>query len=163
MLWSLSDHAKGCGLEIGRNSILRLVYAHTDILLLLVRKRSEAEGHSYDKRYSVFDWKHKVSRKKGVSSLQSLEIPDMIFASNWTPLSNSSKKILLMTMRRAMEPVEFTSYYVVSICLESFKAVSTKQFHSFNIPWFTKGLELHFIFVTASQNFLLSVQLASTN
>ncbi|XP_076679569.1 uncharacterized protein LOC143374904 [Andrena cerasifolii] len=70
--------------------------------------------------------------------LKSLEIPDMIFASNWTSLSNSSKKILLMIMKRAMEPVEFTSYYLVSMCLESFKALLKTSYSAFNLLQQTK-------------------------
>ncbi|XP_076241167.1 uncharacterized protein LOC143183504 [Calliopsis andreniformis] len=59
--------------------------------------------------------------------LKSLEVTDKIFASNWILFSNSSMKILLTMLRRAMEPIEFTSGYLVTIDLESFKAVRTKH------------------------------------
>nr|XP_033331530.1 odorant receptor 49b-like [Megalopta genalis] len=58
--------------------------------------------------------------------LKSLEVPDMVFESEWTSLSNSTKEILLMMMRRATVPIEFSSLHIVSVNLETFKAVRTK-------------------------------------
>lgn len=57
-------------------------------------------------------------------SPQSLEIPDMIFNSNWPNLSNDAKKILLVMMARSLTPVEVISAHIIPLNLESFKGVS---------------------------------------
>lgn len=62
-----------------------------------------------------------------ISVLQSLEIPNAVLESNLPFLNDSSKKILLLIMRRALEPIEFTSCHVVSMNLESFAIVSIKE------------------------------------
>lgn len=55
---------------------------------------------------------------------QSLELSDMIFRSNWTSLNNNVQRAILLVMRRAMKPIEFTSIYIVSVNLDSFMTVS---------------------------------------
>lgn len=60
------------------------------------------------------------------SSLQSLEVPGMIFKSDWTSWDNKTKKIFLIIMTRATQPFEFTSGYLVTLNLEFFVAVSIK-------------------------------------
>lgn len=60
------------------------------------------------------------------SSLQSLEVPDMIFKSDWTSWDDKTKKIFLIIMTRATQPFEFTSGYLVTLNLEFFVAVSIK-------------------------------------
>jgi len=50
-----------------------------------------------------------------------------IYNIKWTALSNSSKKGLLIIMKRAMTPIEFSSAYIVTMNLESFVAVSIKD------------------------------------
>lgn len=57
-------------------------------------------------------------------STQSLEIPDMIFNSNWPNLNNDAKKILLIIMARSLTPVEIVSAHIIPLNLESFKGVS---------------------------------------
>ncbi|XP_060823999.1 uncharacterized protein LOC132911396 [Bombus pascuorum] len=59
--------------------------------------------------------------------LESLEIPNAVLESNLPFLNDSSKKILLLITRRALEPIEFTSCHVISMNLESFAIVSIKE------------------------------------
>ncbi|XP_076644364.1 uncharacterized protein LOC143354257 [Halictus rubicundus] len=65
--------------------------------------------------------------------LKSLEIADLIFASNWTGMSTNTKKTLLMIMLRATFPIEFTSCYVVSVNLESFMSVIKTSYSTYNL------------------------------
>lgn len=58
--------------------------------------------------------------------LQSLEVPGMIFKSDWTSWDDKTKKIFLIIMTRATQPFEFTSGYLVTLNLEFFVAVSIK-------------------------------------
>nr|XP_033331544.1 odorant receptor Or1-like [Megalopta genalis] len=66
-------------------------------------------------------------------SLQSLEVSDMIFEIEWTTLSNKTKKMLLMMMRRATVPIELTSLHIVSVNIESFKALIKTSYSVFNL------------------------------
>ncbi|XP_076377263.1 odorant receptor 4-like isoform X1 [Megalopta genalis] len=65
--------------------------------------------------------------------LKSLEVPDMIFESEWTSLSDKTKKILLLMMRRGMVPIEFTSLHIVSVNLETFKVMVKTSYSVFNL------------------------------
>ncbi|XP_078032555.1 uncharacterized protein LOC144467569 [Augochlora pura] len=65
--------------------------------------------------------------------LKSLEVPDMIFESEWTSLSNKTKKILLMMMRRATVPIEFSSLQIVTVNLETFKALLKMSYSVFSL------------------------------
>lgn len=47
-----------------------------------------------------------------------------IYNMEWPVLSNKNKKALLLIMRRAMTPIEFSSAYVITMNLDSFVAVS---------------------------------------
>ncbi|XP_076285432.1 odorant receptor 10-like [Lasioglossum baleicum] len=58
---------------------------------------------------------------------KSLEIPDLIFASNWSHLDDDSKKTLLMIMVRATFPIEFTTAHILSVNIDSFMAVRMKS------------------------------------
>lgn len=62
----------------------------------------------------------------GILFSQSTDFPDVIFGSDWPSWNDSSKKVLLMVIRRSRVPVEFTSMHVVSLNLKSFMSVSTK-------------------------------------
>ncbi|XP_076179886.1 odorant receptor Or1-like [Ptiloglossa arizonensis] len=70
--------------------------------------------------------------------LKSLEVPDMVFDCNWASLSNKTKRILLMIMTRATMPVEFTSGYIVSVNVESFKALLKTSYSAYNLLQQTK-------------------------
>jgi len=50
-----------------------------------------------------------------------------IYNIQWPSLSNNNKKGLLIIMRRAMNPIEFSSAYIITMNLESFVAVSIKD------------------------------------
>ncbi|CAD1475178.1 unnamed protein product [Heterotrigona itama] len=56
--------------------------------------------------------------------LKSLEVPNMIFNSNWTSWDEKTKKILLLVMTRTTRPIEFTSGYLVTLNIQSFLTVS---------------------------------------
>ncbi|XP_053982820.1 uncharacterized protein LOC128878559 [Hylaeus volcanicus] len=64
---------------------------------------------------------------------KSLEIPNMIIESNWTSLDNNAKMTLLMIMKRATVPIEFTSIHVVSMNLESFTALLKTSYSAYNL------------------------------
>ncbi|XP_018403370.1 PREDICTED: uncharacterized protein LOC108780233 [Cyphomyrmex costatus] len=55
--------------------------------------------------------------------LKSLQLINSIYNIEWLDLSNSNKKDILLVMRRAMTPIEFTSGYIITMNLESFVAV----------------------------------------
>ncbi|XP_076377242.1 odorant receptor 10-like [Megalopta genalis] len=65
--------------------------------------------------------------------LKSLEVPNMIFESEWTSLSTKTKKILLMMMNRATVPIEFTSIHIVTVNLETFKTLVKTAYSVFNL------------------------------
>ncbi|XP_053997915.1 odorant receptor 46a-like [Hylaeus anthracinus] len=65
--------------------------------------------------------------------LKSLEIPDVILECNWPALDNDAKKILLMMMKRATVPIEFSSVHVISMNLESFKTIVKTSYSVFNV------------------------------
>ncbi|XP_078053778.1 odorant receptor 49b-like [Augochlora pura] len=64
---------------------------------------------------------------------KSLEVPDIIFESNWTNLDNGTKKVLLMIMLRATFPMEFRSAHIMSVNLESFMAVIKTSYSVYNL------------------------------
>ncbi|XP_076377249.1 odorant receptor 46a-like isoform X5 [Megalopta genalis] len=65
--------------------------------------------------------------------LKSLEVSDMIFASDWPELDKNAMKMLLLIMQRSTFPIEFTSASIVAVNLESFMAVS-RSLSSFFLP-----------------------------
>jgi len=46
---------------------------------------------------------------------------------DWPKLSNNNKKGLLIIMKRATVPIEFSSAYIITMNLESFVAVSINE------------------------------------
>ncbi|XP_076179888.1 odorant receptor 94a-like [Ptiloglossa arizonensis] len=65
--------------------------------------------------------------------LKSLTVSNMVFESDWTTLNNKTKKILLMIMRRATVPIQFSSLYFVSVNLESFKTLLKTSYSAYNL------------------------------
>lgn len=59
--------------------------------------------------------------------LQSLQLSDNIYNTEWTILNNNVKKGLLMVMNRATIPIEFTSANIMSMNLESFVMVRIRK------------------------------------
>ncbi|XP_029036177.2 odorant receptor 46a-like isoform X2 [Osmia bicornis bicornis] len=64
---------------------------------------------------------------------KSTDFPDVIFGSDWPSWNDSSKKILLMVIRRSRVPVEFTSMHVVSLNLKSFMSLLKTSYSAFNL------------------------------
>lgn len=50
-----------------------------------------------------------------------------IYNMDWLMLNESNKKGLLVVMKRATIPIEFSSMYIITMNLESFVAVSINQ------------------------------------
>ncbi|XP_076634621.1 odorant receptor 10-like [Colletes latitarsis] len=71
--------------------------------------------------------------------LKSLEISNMCFRIDWTLLDNNTKRILLMIMKRASEPIEFTSIYVVTMNLEAFVNILKTSYSAYNMLQRGKG------------------------
>ncbi|XP_053982819.1 odorant receptor 46a-like [Hylaeus volcanicus] len=61
---------------------------------------------------------------------KSLDISNMIFRTDWTFLDKNAKRVLLMIMRRASVPIEFTSMHIAHMNLETFVSVSIHNFSS---------------------------------
>ncbi|KAK1122362.1 hypothetical protein K0M31_009584 [Melipona bicolor] len=81
--------------------------------------RETSEKHS-ERRESLGE----AMRQTLSKDIQSLQVPDMIFNSNWVSWDEKTKRILLLVMTRTTRPIEFTSGYLVTLNLESFVAVS---------------------------------------
>ncbi|XP_076284728.1 odorant receptor Or1-like [Lasioglossum baleicum] len=70
---------------------------------------------------------------------KSLEVSDMIYASNWISLNENTKRTLLMIMLRSTFPMEFKSAQVMSMNVDAFMGVCTiyrllfPLFHRFNV------------------------------
>ncbi|KYN42753.1 Odorant receptor 2a [Trachymyrmex septentrionalis] len=65
--------------------------------------------------------------------LKSLQLINNIYDIEWLALSNSNKKDLLLIMKRAMTPIEFTSGYIITMNLESFVALLKMSYSIFNL------------------------------
>ncbi|KAL0116248.1 hypothetical protein PUN28_011230 [Cardiocondyla obscurior] len=65
--------------------------------------------------------------------LKSLELINSIYNTEWPELNNSSKRDLLLIMKRAMTPIEFTSAYIITMNLESFVALLKMSYSVFNL------------------------------
>nr|XP_033199747.1 odorant receptor Or1-like [Bombus vancouverensis nearcticus] len=74
--------------------------------------------------------------------LKSLQVPAMIFKSNWASWDTKTKKILLVIMTRATHPIEFTSGYLVTLNIDSFVALMKTSYSVFNLLQQTKCLVL---------------------
>nr|XP_012143124.1 PREDICTED: odorant receptor 46a, isoform B-like [Megachile rotundata] len=68
-----------------------------------------------------------------VVKVKSAEFPDEIFSSGWPSWNDSSKKVLLMVIRRSRTPIEFTSMHMVSLSLESFMALLKTSYSAYNL------------------------------
>ncbi|XP_011050414.1 PREDICTED: odorant receptor Or2-like [Acromyrmex echinatior] len=65
--------------------------------------------------------------------LKSLQLINSIYNIEWLALSNSNKKDLLLIMKRAMTPIEFTSGYIITMNLESFVVLLKMSYSVFNL------------------------------
>jgi len=58
--------------------------------------------------------------------MQSRQLINNVFEMEWFKFNENAQKSLLMIVRRAAVPIEFTSASVISMNLESFVGVSIK-------------------------------------
>ncbi|XP_018374382.1 PREDICTED: odorant receptor 46a-like [Trachymyrmex cornetzi] len=65
--------------------------------------------------------------------LKSLQLANSVYNMNWLKLSNSSKKGLLIIMKRSTIPIEFSSAYIITMNLGSFVALLKMSYSSFNL------------------------------
>ncbi|XP_011882845.1 PREDICTED: odorant receptor 46a, isoform A-like isoform X3 [Vollenhovia emeryi] len=63
----------------------------------------------------------------------SLQFANKIYNIKWPALSNSCKKGLIIIMKRATIPIEFSSAYIVTMNLESFVALLKMSYSVFNL------------------------------
>ncbi|XP_071631606.1 uncharacterized protein [Temnothorax longispinosus] len=63
----------------------------------------------------------------------SLQLASNVFNVKWSGLSNSSKKGLLIIMKRATIPIEFSSAHIITMNLESFVALLKMSYSAFNL------------------------------
>ncbi|XP_077264614.1 uncharacterized protein LOC143898775 isoform X2 [Temnothorax americanus] len=63
----------------------------------------------------------------------SLQFASNVFNVKWSGLSNSSKKGLLIIMKRATIPIEFSSAHIITMNLESFVALLKTSYSAFNL------------------------------
>ncbi|XP_076389265.1 odorant receptor 10-like [Megachile rotundata] len=68
-----------------------------------------------------------------VVKAKSAEFPDEIFSSGWPSWNDSSKKVLLMVIRRSKTPIEFTSMHIVTLSLESFMSLLKTSYSAYNL------------------------------
>ncbi|XP_011704295.1 PREDICTED: odorant receptor 46a, isoform A-like [Wasmannia auropunctata] len=65
--------------------------------------------------------------------LKSLHLANSVYKMDWLELSDTSKKGLLIIMKRSTAPIEFSSAYVVTMNLESFVALLKMSYSAFNL------------------------------
>ncbi|XP_043264887.1 odorant receptor Or1-like [Colletes gigas] len=71
--------------------------------------------------------------------LKSLDLSNTIFGSDWTVLDNNAKRALMVIMRRATVPIEFTSIYIVPMNLETFVSILKTSYSAYNVLQRGKG------------------------
>ncbi|XP_015432304.1 PREDICTED: odorant receptor 46a, isoform A-like [Dufourea novaeangliae] len=65
--------------------------------------------------------------------LKSVQVVDTISEMDWTRLDNSTKKSLIMIMRRAMNPIELSSTYVFTMDLNTFVSILKMSYSTYNL------------------------------
>ncbi|XP_076648545.1 odorant receptor 10-like [Halictus rubicundus] len=65
--------------------------------------------------------------------LKSLDVSKSVFQCNWTSLDNDAKMFLVMMIRRARVPIEFSAIHVVSIDLEMFTTILKTSYSAYNL------------------------------
>ncbi|XP_011705258.1 PREDICTED: odorant receptor 94b-like [Wasmannia auropunctata] len=64
---------------------------------------------------------------------KSLQLTNSIFQMEWPILDNSTKKSLLIIMKRAMIPIEISTVYILTINLDSFVALLKTSYSVYNL------------------------------
>ncbi|EFN64911.1 Odorant receptor Or2 [Camponotus floridanus] len=65
--------------------------------------------------------------------IKSLQLADNVFQTEWPVLSNNVKKDLLIIMKRAIVPIEFTTAHIISLNLDSFVALLKTSYSAYNL------------------------------
>ncbi|XP_029665544.1 odorant receptor 94a-like [Formica exsecta] len=65
--------------------------------------------------------------------LKSLQFVNNIYNMEWITLSNNNKKALLLIMKRAMIPIQFSSAYIITMNVDSFVALLKMSYSIFNL------------------------------
>ncbi|XP_071562708.1 uncharacterized protein [Temnothorax nylanderi] len=65
--------------------------------------------------------------------LKSMGIGDAVYHMDWPLLSAKGKKELLMIMMRSSIPIKFTSSFLITLSLQSFKSILKTSYSAFNV------------------------------
>ncbi|XP_025265982.1 odorant receptor 94a-like [Camponotus floridanus] len=65
--------------------------------------------------------------------LKSLQLVNNVYNMEWLTLSNSNKKALVLIMKRAMVPIQFSSAYIIIMNVDSFVALLKMSYSIFNL------------------------------
>ncbi|XP_044010397.1 odorant receptor 4-like [Aphidius gifuensis] len=66
-------------------------------------------------------------------TIESMNVGDMVYCMDWTQFELSTKKNLMMIMKRTMHPVVFTSGYFVTLSIGSFTDLIKLSYSAFNL------------------------------
>ncbi|XP_014485797.1 PREDICTED: uncharacterized protein LOC106750174 [Dinoponera quadriceps] len=64
---------------------------------------------------------------------QSVGLGDAMYHTDWTSLSLSERKDLLMIMKCSMAPIKFTSSFLITLSLESYSSILKTSYSAFNV------------------------------
>ncbi|XP_032667591.1 uncharacterized protein LOC116842453 [Odontomachus brunneus] len=64
---------------------------------------------------------------------KSARIGDAVYQTNWSMLSISDKKCLLMIMKRSTIPIKFTSSFLITLSLEAYTGILKTSYSAFNV------------------------------
>ncbi|XP_076285379.1 odorant receptor 46a-like [Lasioglossum baleicum] len=65
--------------------------------------------------------------------LKSLEISDAVHSMNWMELDNIQRRMILLMMRRASVPIEFSSVYIATLNLQSYVTILKTSYSAYNL------------------------------
>lgn len=86
-----------------------------------------------------------------------------VYEMEWPVLSSSDKRALLLIMKRATDPIEFSSAYIITMNLDSFVAVSINQSTRTAINYCTNVLNIYLRSFTGPEDVVLNFQFATPN
>nr|XP_012231460.1 PREDICTED: odorant receptor Or2-like [Linepithema humile] len=64
---------------------------------------------------------------------KSIELANSIYQMEWPVLNNNIKKDLLVIMKRALVPIEFTTVHIISLNLDSFVSLLKTSYSAYNL------------------------------
>ncbi|XP_076648521.1 odorant receptor 46a-like isoform X2 [Halictus rubicundus] len=65
--------------------------------------------------------------------LKSLEISDVVHNMNWIQFDNIERRMILMMMRRASEPIELTSIHIATLNLDSYVTILKTSYSAYSV------------------------------